>query len=321
MTYLLDGIESLPSSESDREVLKDADAALLAILAGTYSATHSATQQTAMDTGERLWRSTGSINDYDMTRWTDIYDRAMESHQQTQFALADTYGRNSLRSFGVSAEPIIEITDDLDDLFDDLDEFVNSEWFGQVHPRVRNSARDALAKWDTKVSRDMAALAERAKQLHTPIVTVRVETAAGATLDSAVDAAASKVRTAMFQAGRAAERRAMQNRAWPKYQNGTAMLYKRVPEAGACGWCQTVATRLYSMETFRKGSKWHDFCRCEFRLITESEAVAYGKALSRTGGTPDYWSAARRIGLWSGEAPENYSAYIRDNRAVTEEAP
>lgn len=53
------------------------------------------------------------------------------------------------------------------------------------------------------------------------------------------------------------------------------VLYVRVPDVRACGWCRVVADRLYTEEGV-KGS-WHAFCRCTWRLATPNDMLNLGQ--------------------------------------------
>jgi len=56
--------------------------------------------------------------------------------------------------------------------------------------------------------------------------------------------------------------------------------YQRVTQAGACGWCQVVASRLYSYGATLRGEGWHDRCRCTWREVTPDEASTWTNPLS-----------------------------------------
>ena len=76
---------------------------------------------------------------------------------------------------------------------------------------------------------------------------------------------------------RAAEMQAASGN-YPTFKTtGQQIMYTRVLQAGACGWCRVVADRMYSAESFnraRSGS-WHTKCRCTWRMATASEAQQF----------------------------------------------
>jgi len=60
-----------------------------------------------------------------------------------------------------------------------------------------------------------------------------------------------------------------------------AKRWKRVPQAGACGWCLVLSDKTLSDEGVKAGrlkgksgtgGKWHDYCRCTKRQLTPQEA-------------------------------------------------
>ena len=56
--------------------------------------------------------------------------------------------------------------------------------------------------------------------------------------------------------------------------------YMRVTQAGACGFCQVVASRLYSYGATLRGEGWHDRCRCTWREVTPDEASTWTNPLT-----------------------------------------
>ena len=53
---------------------------------------------------------------------------------------------------------------------------------------------------------------------------------------------------------------------------GSPKRWIRVTQGGACGWCRVVADSVYSDRAKDRGSQWHTFCRCTWRLAAPSEA-------------------------------------------------
>ena len=60
-------------------------------------------------------------------------------------------------------------------------------------------------------------------------------------------------------------------------RRGRDVKYKRIPQAGACGWCRVVADRLYSVKAKEASplGAWHTYCRCTWRQVTAQEAAAF----------------------------------------------
>lgn len=56
--------------------------------------------------------------------------------------------------------------------------------------------------------------------------------------------------------------------------------YQRVTQAGACGWCRVVASRLYSYGATLRGEGWHSSCRCTWRQVTPEEAATFQSPLA-----------------------------------------
>ena len=46
----------------------------------------------------------------------------------------------------------------------------------------------------------------------------------------------------------------------------------RVTQGGACGFCRVTADRVYSDRAKGRGSQWHTYCRCTWRLASPTEA-------------------------------------------------
>ncbi len=56
--------------------------------------------------------------------------------------------------------------------------------------------------------------------------------------------------------------------------------YMRVTQAGACGFCRVVASRLYSYGATLRGEGWHHACRCTWREVTPDEASTWENPLA-----------------------------------------
>lgn len=53
--------------------------------------------------------------------------------------------------------------------------------------------------------------------------------------------------------------------------------FKRITQAGACGFCRVVADKLYSpkAQQNRPTGSWHGYCRCTWRRVTPTEAQRF----------------------------------------------
>lgn len=58
--------------------------------------------------------------------------------------------------------------------------------------------------------------------------------------------------------------------------------YRRIPQQGACGWCEVVADRLYTEKAKKNHplGAWHDYCRCTWRKVTADEAAKFEPRLA-----------------------------------------
>ena len=63
---------------------------------------------------------------------------------------------------------------------------------------------------------------------------------------------------------------------------GQQVMYTRVLQAGACGWCRVVADRMYSAASFNRAQSgsWHTKCRCTWRMATPTEAAEFQPSLN-----------------------------------------
>ena len=321
VTFPLDAVEAPYLSDSDVEARQDTSIVFLTALMWTHSSVWTATQEAAEAGVAATFDTLNPLNDYEMVEWTRTYDRMLEQHQRNMLRITDDYARATSRLFGVDSEDVgfdYEF-DDSDDVWDELFDFSLGDDFGKLAPDVQR----AIDGIEERFGQDAAtwadeAYASRTPRLAHPVIEKRTALSQGASVAEANERARNAARAEAYREGRRMEELAMRNRRWPRYQNGQAMLYRRQPEAGACGWCQIVSTRLYSMETFQRGASWHNNCRCDFRAVTEAEAVSYGNVLSK-GGRSRYWNAAQALDMWSGEPPTNYAQFIKDVRSATPE--
>lgn len=315
MTEIPASITTLPRSGAQTEVDNDIDPAVLVALAVGYQASQEVASRVAEQASLDLWRAMRPVTDADKSEWVGAWNNLLAAQQDRQAALTAGYARTAFASFGVDFDD--DLTIDVDaDLWDDLDRWASSPAV-DISPTLTNEAREALAR--VKAGEALlsdAMLADRILNLEASVTKLRTELAAGAVLDEAVETVAPYVGSVTYNAGRAAERIMASSTSWPKFKNGSAMLYRRVPSAGACGWCVLVSTRVYSLESFRRGARWHTGCRCSWRPLTEGEARRYARAFRDS---KDYFKAAESIGAWVGPAPDNYEKFIAQNRAKDEQ--
>jgi hypothetical protein len=291
----------------------DVDPALLLAIALAYHTAQYRLQVASERAARDLFLRLKPINDTDLTEWMAAWDRVLAAQQAQQGLLTTTYVRTTLARFGVTLPREVTVPSS-SPLWDDLASFASSDTFRRAPAAMQRNVEAALgrASVGAATARD-AHLADRALNLGAPVVKVRAATAAGATLDEAVDVVLPHVEGVTYNANRAAERIAVNAiSTWPTFQNGQAMLYRRIPQAGACGWCVTVATRLYGLASGKRTAIWHRGCRCAWQLVSEEQASRYAKALK--GSDSDYFAAARAAGMWTGDAPANYRDFIRTNR-------
>jgi hypothetical protein len=300
------------SVESTSTVQVDVDPAVLLTLAMAYHAAQYRLQAASERAARDLFARLKPINDTDLAEWMAAWDRVLAAQQAQQGLLTTAYVRGTLLRFGVTLPREVTLPAS-SPLWDDLETFASSDTFDAAPATLRREVEGALGRASTGAAsaRD-AHLADRVLNLEAPVVKVRAATAAGATLDEAVDAVLPHVEDVTYNAGRAAERIAVNAiSSWPTFQNGQAMLYRRIPQAGACGWCVLVATRLYSLASSKRAAQWHRGCRCAWQLVSEEQANAYSKAHKDTG---DYFAAARAAGLWTGEKPASHKAFVSEHR-------
>ena len=308
-----------PDTRVDHDVVVPTLA--LVALAAAYHAMTTRASEAAERAAMDLWFRIRPVTDSDMDGWIRAWDRILAAHQRTQRGLTESYLRQQLRLFGMQVPPTTTLPAS-SRLADDLQRWANGPYAPQD---MRDKANDALSRMrageGTAADEDFA---DRALNLHSPVIKHR-EALGASPAEQAARQIAANVTSQTFNAGRAAERRAM-DRAFPRFKNGQQMRYVRVPQAGACGWCQIVSTRVYSFDSFQAGAQWHANCRCTWRALSPDEANLYTKTY---GETKDYYAAATALtnqtpapyrAGWAGPDPGDYTAYIKNNRAVTEAA-
>lgn len=265
-------------------------------MAGAYHVGQTRLSAASERAARDLWLRMRPITDADLSRWMDEYDTILAGAARQQAGLTRTYVRTSTAQLGATVEPVIAVP------ASDAERV--SRWLrspqGEVaSSRLRSSVEALVDKGEWTV--EERALFDRLKFLHSPVVKQRWRQSEGFAPTDALQVTASDVQAEVYAAQRAVEAEVMGSIDWPTFKNGVAMLYKRVPQAGACGWCRTVATRLYSLASYRAGARWHVGCRCTWQAVTFKEAKAYASVLQQQN---DYYAAASSIGLYEGDRPD-----------------
>ena len=265
-------------------------------LAGAYHVGQTrlalSTQRAARD----LWLRMRPITDQDLADWLDAYDSVLAGAARQQAGLTSAYIKQTTGRLGAMSEPLIAVPAS--------DAGRVSEWLqspqGQVaSQRLRTEVSGLLDRGSWTA--DQRALYDRIAWMHSPVVKRRWHQSEGIAPDDAVRMVAASVEAEVDAGLRAVEADVMGAVNWPTFKTtGAALLYKRVPQAGACGWCRVVATRLYGLHSFKSGRAWHVGCRCVWAPVTYREAKRYTQVLGKRG---DYYAAARDIGLWDGDQP------------------
>lgn len=309
VTSLLEG--DGPSDARDIDV---SVAALLALAAAYQLAEFrltSATQRAA----RTLWLQLRPITDADLGEWMAAWNSMLAGAARQQALLTQAYVTNSLRQFGVTFAPTISVDVSRDTT--DIDGWLDGPYGRSAPQSLRQEVVNLKAAVaERRVGIQEAALRDRLAYLHSPVIKQRWRVSEGRSFDEALDDVLPSVDDTTYAAQRAVEEIVQGAQRWPTFQNGLAMMYRRVPQAGACGWCKIVATRLYSVESFKAGAQWHNFCHCTWQAVTFDQANAYVQGLRDSRG--NYYEAARRIGLWEGDDPD-YDAVVRE-RATGEGA-
>lgn len=260
-----------------------------------------------------LWLRERPVDDAGMRRWTGRWDSFLDVQERQMQRIAGAYARASMRAGGYPEPQPQPVS-----LPSQQEQRVR-DWLASppqgLDPDVGRQVEDALARLK-RLEGDIADLArlDRAPWLHSPVVEVRTSLSQGAPLQRAVQDAAASVAGKAESGVRQVERDTVGGLDWPRFKNGQAMLYKRVPQSGACGWCRVVATRLYSLASFKQGAQWHTSCHCTWSPVPASEAAKYAEVFKGSGG--NYYKAAAAVGLWSGSTEAGaYSAVVGERAA------
>ena len=296
----------------DRGVPAEADdafsgAGTLLALALAYQAAQFQLSRRTEIAARMLWAQLGPVSDRDMRDWVERWDALLAAQAAQQRTLTAAYIGQAMSRFGV--EPAgVSLT--VSGVPSSAREWLGSRYAAASTSALRSAVEDAVQALEAgSASVAQAALADRVGWLHSPVVKVRWGLSTGLPAADALARAGDFVEEATYNAGRAVERIVMGASGWPAFKNGVAMMYRRVTHPGACGWCRLVATRLYSLASFKAtgggtSAQWHAWCRCTWAPVTFDEARTYAGRLKDSDG--DYYAAARAIGLWDGDAPENW---------------
>ncbi len=313
MTVTLPDAPFTWASGSGQRVELDADPAVLLALALAYHTAQYRLSSTSESAARDLFLRLRPINDADMGEWMMAWNRLLAAQQKQQALLTTSYIRSTLGQYGIA----LEAKSFVDEVaLDDLETMMGGKTFRLAPAPLRADIMDAARRLGKGVGTvDDRLLADRARNLASPGIKVRTASSTGLSLAESLDAVVPEVEDFTFNANRAAERLSMDATQWPTFKNGKAMLYRRVPSAGACGWCVTVATRLYSTQSGKGSAAWHRGCRCSWQLVTFEHAKTYLDTLRKSDG--DYFAAAESVGMWRGDAPASTAEFIRTTRATT----
>jgi hypothetical protein len=305
------------ASGSGQRVEVDADPAVLLALAVAYHTAQYRLASTSESAARDLFLRLRPINNADMGEWMAAWNRLLGAQQKQQSQLTAAYIRSTLGQYGIALEQKA-LVDDV--ALGDLESMMGGKEFRLAPAPLRADIMDAARRLGKGLGTvDDRLLADRALNLASPVIKVRTGTSVGMSLDEALDSVLPEVEDMTFNANRAAERLAMEATRWPTFKNGKAMLYRRIVTPGACGWCITVATRLYPAESGKGSATWHRGCRCTWQLVTFDHAKTYLDTLRKNEG--DYFAAAESVGMWRGDAPASTAEFIRATRATTDGSP
>ncbi len=287
------------------------DAGVLLGLASAYQLAQFRLGRNAERSSSSLLRSQRPLSDAQMTSWMASWNALLGGYAAAQAQLTSSYARAQLSRFGVVLPSVLTVPAPPSE---GIDGWLDGPYARIAPPSLLADVRRARVVMESGVMpASSAALVDRVQFLHSPVVKQRWMVSRGESFDNALASNGSFVSSATYDSGRAVERIVMGAQQWPAFRNGVAMMYRRVPQAGACGWCRLVATRLYSLASFRStgsgdGAAWHGACRCVWAPITFGDAKSYADSLASSG---DYFDAASRIGLWTGGRPSDYRAVER----------
>lgn len=308
--YIEPGQSLQPPSQ---EPVTGFDAAVLASLATAYFAGVARLSSNAEDGSRAQWGRIAGVSDADLSRWMTYWDNLLDTTASRQANLASSYSRAALRNGGVIVDPNARIPASPDDLRA-AEKWLASKYANIAEDSLRTevqSLRDDLRSGTVTIRQAMRA--DRIRWLHSPVIAARAQMAQGVgDAPTVLSGLTGQVAEHASDHLRAAERLSVGSINWPTFKNGLAMMYRRIPHAGACGWCLAVSTRLYAVQSFEKGAAWHAACRCSWQLVTEQEVGRYARTLEATDG--NYLAAARAAGMYDGDVTPRSSGDLVQRR-------
>ena len=272
---------------------RDPDPGLLYLAALAYQSASWRIGQSARRATIDMWRRLRPVDDAGLSRWWWQWDRIL--------------------AYGVPMRRVVPVPEP--DLLAEVERgLARAREFG-LGDELDRQIEEALRRIGSgQATREDLSRADRLPWMHSPVLDVRTGLSNGLDPDRALSDVEPRLGVLVDTTLRAAEGDLIGSVDWPRFKNGNAMLYKRVPQGGSCGWCRVVATRLYDLESYRRGSSWHAHCRCTMVLLTEAEARLYLDTQRRNG---NYYEAAAAIGLWDGPVDDvNYNDVIGQRATV-----
>jgi hypothetical protein len=315
-----------PDSDAEEVVARDANASVLFAVASAYHvAQHGLVMRTERLT-RSMWAEMRPVNDASLSQWMGTWDRVMGTASAQQTRLTESYVRTMLRQFGVSASPVGPVESTAEAVQN------TTRWLDSPIAELDAGLHDEAAAMLARLRGNQATLsdlarADRLPWLHSPVIKVRSGLAAGRNVDAVFDEITANLDISVDAALRSAEANVIGTTRWPRFKNGKAVVAKRVPQAGACGWCRVVATRLYSLDSYKRDAAWHTGCRCGWTLATEAEVTLYAEVLRRSQGEGgafqqegNYYKAAKAIGVWDGPTEAGSFTTLIDDKFNPAEA-
>lgn len=248
-----------------------ANEVLLDYLADTYQQAISDIQIAAEQAAIDAWFATDSFAGEDEDRWTvPFWTLTLAATTAVAFAT-----RAYLQQIGAVTGYMLPLPmPDLSWVREDFDNWatspmVRSRWLvseGTLPPDAMQDASERVSKLVSSVTRE-------AEQRTLQEILGSVQWEISWTVEDGPDTVLFP-QTEAELARAAAEARA--NGARVK-QRGKGTKFKRIPQAGACGWCLVVADRLYSAAARdnHPTGQWHVHCHCTWREVTSKEAKAF----------------------------------------------
>jgi hypothetical protein len=298
------------TSDAETEVEVEPDSELLFRIAVAYQGAQALLMSRTQAQTREAWGQQHPVSDSELSHWVATWDALLGNAARQQAQLTKTYSRMLLRAFGAkpAALPELNVTEALREA---------ERWLGSAHATIDmgllREAEAAVGRMrQSRATLEDLARADRLPWLHSPVIQVRTGLKEGSPLADVHESVEASLDSMTDATLRSVEADAVESVGWPRFKNGKAMLAKRVPQVGACGWCRVVSTRMYPIASKERSAAWHAHCRCSWTLLSFSEARAYSAELSKSG---DYFSAAKTIGAWDGEIGPSATASVIEERA------